>query len=72
MYTDNKAALEARQKYIDSRKESELLYQKNVALEKLKNLTENEKMALGYLSKSLQLVPAAKVQELLHIMKIAG
>ena len=63
---------EVTQKYIDARKESELLSQKNVALHKLKNLNDNEKLVMGYLAKSLQLVPAAKVQELLHIMKIAG
>ena len=60
------------QKYLNARKESELLSQKNLALHKLKNLNDNEKLVLGYLAKSLQLVPAAKVQELLYIISIAG
>ena len=63
---------EVTQKYIDARKESELLSQKNVALHKLKNLNDNEKLVMGYLAKSLQLVPAAKVQELLHLFSIAN
>ena len=63
---------EVTQKYIDARKESELLSQKNVALHKLKNLNDNEKLVMGYLAKSLQLVPAAKVQELLHIIHLGN
>ena len=63
---------EVTQKYIDARKESELLSQKNLALHKLKNLNDNEKLVLGYLAKSLQLVPAAKVQELLHIIHLGN
>ena len=63
---------EVTQKYIDARKESELLSQKNLALHKLKNLNDNEKLVMGYLAKSLQLVPAAKVQELLHIIHLGN
>ena len=63
---------EVTQKYIQARKESESRQHKNVALEKLKRLTDNEKMALGYLSKCLELVPAAKIQELLLIMRLGN
>ena len=63
---------EVTQKYIQARKESESRQHKNVALHKLKNLNDNEKLVMGYLAKSLQLVPAAKVQELLHIIHLGN